>query len=58
MGQILLDDVNCIGTESSIFDCSSTSVHDCVHREDVGVICLSQDEGLLLSIHVMHHACI
>ncbi|XP_070801792.1 neurotrypsin-like [Pituophis catenifer annectens] len=40
-GFILLDDVACIGTESSLMDCphSNWGQHDCSHEEDVGICC-------------------
>ncbi|XP_071157151.1 scavenger receptor cysteine-rich domain-containing protein DMBT1-like [Mytilus edulis] len=40
-GPILLDDVKCEGTESTIFQCSSKPIgsNNCRHREDVGVQC-------------------
>ena len=43
-GLILLDDVNCNGGESSIFECSHRTFgeHDCKHNEDVGVVCFGQ----------------
>ena len=41
MGQIWLDNVNCTGTEASLFDCNATTAenHNCVHAQDAGVIC-------------------
>jgi len=38
---ILLDDVQCSGSESSIFDCGHYGVtnHDCQHSEDLGIYC-------------------
>ena len=43
-GLILLDDVNCNGGESSMFECSHRNFgeHDCKHNEDAGVVCFGQ----------------
>ena len=41
-GPIYLDDVQCIGNESSLLNCSYTSQHNCVHGEDVGVECRAE----------------
>ena len=40
-GPILLDQVRCNGSESSIFDCPQNPIgqHNCVHSEDAGVTC-------------------
>ncbi len=40
-GQIVLDDVNCVGDETSLFFCPHTGInnHNCDHSEDAGVIC-------------------
>ncbi|KAG8551449.1 hypothetical protein GDO81_004115 [Engystomops pustulosus] len=40
-GNIILDDVNCIGTEQTLWQCSHRGwyVHDCGPLEHVGVIC-------------------
>ena len=40
-GNIILDDVNCDGSESNLFECSHPGelTHNCGHSEDVGVVC-------------------
>ena len=40
-GPIQLDDVQCVGTESSLTDCPARPInqHDCSHFEDAGVRC-------------------
>ncbi|XP_033114135.1 scavenger receptor cysteine-rich domain superfamily protein-like [Anneissia japonica] len=50
---ILLDDVDCIGWESSLSSCSHSTigVHDCTHSEDVALEC-SSDLSTELSIRL------
>ena len=40
-GTIVLDDVGCVGTEPSVFDCTNNGlgVSNCGHSEDAGVRC-------------------
>ena len=40
-GQIVLDNLRCVGTEASLFNCPANAigVHNCAHSEDVGVVC-------------------
>ncbi|KAI8517811.1 hypothetical protein Bbelb_038280 [Branchiostoma belcheri] len=41
MGPIYMEDLQCDGTESSLFNCSHKGwrVHNCWHGDDVGVVC-------------------
>lgn len=40
--QIWLDDVQCVGNESSIMQCSNNGfgIHNCQHTKDIGVGCI------------------
>ena len=43
-GQIWLDDVNCLGSETSIVNCphGGWGSHNCGHHEDASVVCSSK----------------
>lgn len=47
-GDILLDDLRCSGTESSLLTCPhrGVGVHNCAHSEDAGVVCASIISGI------------
>ena len=44
---IWLDDVSCNGSESQLIDCSHAGIglHNCVHSEDVGIVCTNGELG-------------
>ncbi len=53
---ILLDNLNCIGTESQLIDCTHNGVgiHNCGHTEDAGLTCA----GMVCINYTLGDACI
>ncbi|KAG8517384.1 Deleted in malignant brain tumors 1 protein, partial [Galemys pyrenaicus] len=51
-GPIVLDDVNCQGHESALWNCHHRgwNSHNCGHHEDASVICSGSDSGLALRL--------
>lgn len=43
-GQILLDNVACVGTEDRLTDCQYLTMHNCNHGEDAGVTCVEDSK--------------
>ncbi|CDQ87630.1 unnamed protein product [Oncorhynchus mykiss] len=60
VGQVLLDEVNCGGSERNLWECPSMgTVNDCGHKEDAAVVCSAllvhqRQDGRLLSIQSQH----
>ncbi len=40
-GSIILDNLACVGTENTLFDCqhNGVNIHNCAHSEDAGAVC-------------------
>ncbi|XP_047229732.1 deleted in malignant brain tumors 1 protein-like [Girardinichthys multiradiatus] len=63
-GSILLDNLVCSGTESSLSECahSGFGLHNCVHTEDAGALCEGKDHSSVQSLvafqlHIMILRC-
>ena len=52
-GKIILDDVNCSGSEKNIAECPHEGLYsnNCFHREDAGVVCNS---GNTCGVKIIH----
>ena len=56
-GSIVMDDVYCTGTETTLISCRHTTNHNCRHFEDAGVRCTSTSTNTckykaLCNVHV------
>ena len=51
-GDILMDEVNCRGSETNLAQCSFTDSrnHDCSHAEDVGIVCPTVGNELFMTV--------
>ena len=51
-GTILLDSLECTGTETRLVDCSHNGIsnHNCFHVEDAGLRCAGMVTGKMLDI--------
>ena len=49
-GTILMDDVQCDGTESYLTNCTHITSHNCGHSEDAGVRCACKCTRMLFAL--------
>lgn len=57
-GPVWLDNVACMGNESSILECAHAGVgtHNCAHSEDVGIICQRKKQSCNISLLLTFHS--
>ena len=48
-GRILLDEVQCDGSEATLLECNHDKNHNCLHIEDAGIKC-NRDENIIKNI--------
>ncbi|KAL4219354.1 scavenger receptor [Mactra antiquata] len=53
-GQIMIDELNCIGNETNIGQCDHKpiGVNDCSHSEDAGLMCLQHSPGTAVTVRL------
>ena len=59
-GRIWLEDVQCNGTEQSIFNCTNSgwgNITDCSHENDVGITCTSMQVYFLITFSLILLLC-
>ncbi len=56
LSPILLDNVGCIGSETTLIDCSHLGIgsHNCRHSEDAGVRCIVAPRKLIVHVYGFH----
>ena len=50
---ILLDDLECDGSEQTLLNCTYSQTHNCDHSEDAGVRCQGRGQDHLESSHLV-----
>ena len=45
-GSIVIDEVECMGSEGRLVNCRHTTRHDCIHFEDASVRCYGSIESI------------
>ena len=60
-GSIVLDDVQCVSSDSQLLECSSRPIlsHNCGHSDDAGVGCegmvMQTSTALMISVYLIHN---